>query len=1223
MSSVKASTEVESQGTVIDSSESTGIESQGTVIESSESTGIESQGTVIESSESTGIENQQGTNIEAPYSESAETEADSSPSQTRISSVKASSPTHLAHSENRPKTIATGKLVEPSHIHYQVGDVIDDRYIVEKQFQGGMGYVYIARDRYQDLVFAIKQPKKEMLANKEIFSRVLREADAWTSLGMHPHIAYCYFVKNIDEIPYIFVEYVDGGNLKEWVAEGRCFDYKIGLDIAIQFCHGMEKAHGKGMVHRDIKSENALMTKDGKIKVTDFGLVGGGGVEEKIITHHQDLQNVKGTMYGMVMGTMGYMAPEQRVDSRKRSDAYPDGVWFDSDVYSFGICLWEMFLQKRPYRKAVEMMNPPPDPKKFREDLPDSLRDILLTSIAIERSQRIQDFTQLRQQLNQVYHELYQQDAPNYELQNYQAQGDDANNQGYSYYQLNAKEDAIHCFRNALKIDPSHPQATYNLSLLDWNQGKIDDQEVLRRLKNCRSNPMVLPEVLAELSAYIHAQRADIKSVQQALQDYPDKYQHLFSNIQFDPITCVKTFSGHQAEVNSITLVADGSYFVSGDQSGEMRLWKLKTGEFIRSFSGHQGAIQKVLAIPKSRFVFSASSDSNIKMWDLKSGRCVHTFVGHTDVVTDFVVINDAKHKHLYSSSYDKTIRIWDIATAKPLRILGEHLWGKDGHSDKVYCLAHSNQYLASAGEDRVIKIWDIKTERCVKTFSGHQDAVSSLAVNPQQWLLVSASKDKTLREWNLETGECIKVRRGHVDAINAVAVSQSYGRFLVSAGGFEDKVVKLWKLDGESSYLSLMEHTDAISDVLALGDLQWVLSASYDKTIKLWKISSSQPYQAGLQLAPPKGSQIREKESEILDYVVGQAEKLCRRRDYEQAYAILYEAWGDAQFRDIDAVLKVYRKLQQKGNIVDIICYFNLETIETKHGKITAIALFNDNQTVISAGLDKSIQLWNIKTGECLHRFKQEGMGIVNSLALSHHNKFAISGSSDRQPVNIWGMKSKKLLHQFPGHADFVTKVAISANDERAVSMGGDGDIRLWSLASGKQFQRLRNYNAMSVAIDAMGDRILVGSEEGIIKLWCLGDSDSSVLLRGHLQAVQAVWFHPQDKDWAFSGDISGEIRIWDLQLQQCDQVITAHNTEVLALKTTNDGQFLISASADNSIKIWDYSQKPAQCIETILGHTDAVTDIAISDDKDFLVSASRDQTIRLWRLLWDLEFS
>ena len=162
---------------------------------------------------------------------------------------------------------------------WKPGDEILGLYRVEDVIEtGGMGRVYIAHHKGWNVKLAIKSPNEMMLSDRNNFARVLREANSWTELGLHPNIAYCYYVRSIEDVPHIFVEYVDGGNLRQWIAEGKCIDYRVSLDLAIQFCHGMEHAHSKGMIHRDIKPENVLMTKDGMLKITDFGLVRAGAV---------------------------------------------------------------------------------------------------------------------------------------------------------------------------------------------------------------------------------------------------------------------------------------------------------------------------------------------------------------------------------------------------------------------------------------------------------------------------------------------------------------------------------------------------------------------------------------------------------------------------------------------------------------------------------------------------------------------------------------------------------------------------------------------------------------------------------------------------------------------------------------------------------------------------------------------------------------------------------
>jgi serine/threonine protein kinase len=163
--------------------------------------------------------------------------------------------------------------VAPTIRRFKAGDRVADTYLVKRLLgEGGMSTVYLVRQKRWDIDLALKVPQPGVLADPENRHRITREAEAWTRLGLHPHIAYCCYVHPLDGVPLLAVEYVDGGNLGDWTAEGRCAVLKDGLDLAIQFCRGLEHADSRGMIHRDIKHENILLTSEGVLKITDFGI---------------------------------------------------------------------------------------------------------------------------------------------------------------------------------------------------------------------------------------------------------------------------------------------------------------------------------------------------------------------------------------------------------------------------------------------------------------------------------------------------------------------------------------------------------------------------------------------------------------------------------------------------------------------------------------------------------------------------------------------------------------------------------------------------------------------------------------------------------------------------------------------------------------------------------------------------------------------------------------
>src|SRR5262249_706218 len=137
--------------------------------------------------------------------------------------------------------------------------------------------------------------------------RITREAAVWTDLGLHPHIAYCHYVQPVNDIPMMVIEYLAGGNFREWITNGKCSVLNVGLDLSIQVCHALETAHAKGLVHRDIKPENVLLAIDGTLKLTDFGIARATGLGE--LKAHTAIA-LAGQTVGAI-GTYEFMAPEQ------------------------------------------------------------------------------------------------------------------------------------------------------------------------------------------------------------------------------------------------------------------------------------------------------------------------------------------------------------------------------------------------------------------------------------------------------------------------------------------------------------------------------------------------------------------------------------------------------------------------------------------------------------------------------------------------------------------------------------------------------------------------------------------------------------------------------------------------------------------------------------------------------------------------------------------------
>ena len=202
---------------------------------------------------------------------------------------------------------------------------IENRYeILDKVGTGGMSDVYKAKDHKLGRLVAIKFLKQEFCEDKNFVSNFQVEAQSAAAL-LHPNVVSVYDVNETGGTYYIVMEYVDGITLKKYISINGRLPIKEATSIAIQIAQGMEAAHNAGIVHRDIKPQNVLISREGKIKVTDFGIA---------------RATTANTISADVLGSAQYISPEQ---------ARGDKVDIRSDIYSFGIVFFEMITGTLPF----------------------------------------------------------------------------------------------------------------------------------------------------------------------------------------------------------------------------------------------------------------------------------------------------------------------------------------------------------------------------------------------------------------------------------------------------------------------------------------------------------------------------------------------------------------------------------------------------------------------------------------------------------------------------------------------------------------------------------------------------------------------------------------------------------------------------------------------------------------------------------------------------------
>lgn len=338
--------------------------------------------------------------------------------------------------------------------NWQIGDRIEDRWQVYGILKGGMGVVYVVYDHKLREAFAAKTFQDEMFAlNPKFAGRFTREARAWINLDAHQNIAQARFVEVIEGKPYLFLEFVSGGDLGKWIGTSLLTsDLPQVVRFAIQFCDGMTHVLSKGIkAHRDIKPPNCLITVDKTLKITDFGLVkvsdsaGSELIDVRTPNVGVLTSDVSGT--GAAVGTQTHMAPEQ-FDDAKHIDVR-------ADIYSFGVMLFQMAVGELPFVgptwKDFELQHKNQAPPLIKV-LNLELRAVIETCLAKDPSHRFADFREIRDQLADIYEGLTGERASS-PIVGAALGAAQLNNKGVSLHMLGLSAESIACYDAALELN--------------------------------------------------------------------------------------------------------------------------------------------------------------------------------------------------------------------------------------------------------------------------------------------------------------------------------------------------------------------------------------------------------------------------------------------------------------------------------------------------------------------------------------------------------------------------------------------------------------------------------------------------------------------------------------------------------------------------------------------------------------------------------------------------
>ncbi|MFQ4146142.1 eIF2A-related protein [Chlorogloeopsis sp. ULAP02] len=606
----------------------------------------------------------------------------------------------------------------------------------------------------------------------------------------------------------------------------------------------------------------------------------------------------------------------------------------------------------------------------------------------------------------------------------------------------------------------------------------------------------------------------------------------------------------------------DGKTIATTHTDGYIRLWDVVSSQPLMTYQGHLGIVWGVVFSPDGRMLATGGEDRSVKIWDIKTGQCLKTLFGHSDGVRTVIYTqNGAK---LISSSTDSTIRIWDTSTGECIKVL-------QGHTSGVWAIALSpipfirgvGGILASGSDDNTIKLWDITTGCCIKILQGHTDWIRSIAFSTQG-LLASSSLDGTVRIWDVDKGRCVDILKGHTNGVYTICFIGD-GNILASSS--LDSTVRLWNVTTGECVRTLQGHTNAVyvNTVNPQGTL--LATGGDDFSLRLWDIAS------------------------------GECVRILKGRQ-NWLSSVIFSPVPHANFAWVlasggeDGVVRLWTpdgKCCSLGSHTDFIFAVN----------------FSPNGRILASGsADQTIRLWDVVNGQCM-KVLHGHAGMVTSVTFSPDSRILASTSYDHT-VKLWDVATSQLLHTFPEH---ITMSTAFSPDGKKLAVGSfDKTVRIWDLETQQCCQTFEGHDSWTwwVAFSPDGSLLATASSaDRTIRLWDVNTSECIHILKGHQEWIWAIAFSPippsptpvassretRPRRWLpfkrgvggilASCSSDGTIKLWDVKTGSCIATLTGHDTWVMSVDFSPEGNILVSGDGNAVIKLWDVETQ--ECIQTL----------------------------------------
>lgn len=1002
---------------------------------------------------------------------------------------------------------------------------------------GGMGTVYEAEQTALKRTVALKVLNPHLSANTEAIQRFIREGEA-AGRQQHPHIVAIHDVGQENGVHYIAQELVEGGrSLKEWLEELRQAQtlsndhYHKLARFFIQIAHALQHAHDGGVIHRDLKPANLLIAPNGHPKVNDFGLA---LVEDALALSRT----------GQLAGTPYYMSPEQAASQRVGIDHRTDV--FSLGVTLYEALTLTLAFTGDTSQQVIEkiLLEDPVHPRKIRSRVPPELAAICLKAVEKNREHRYLTMAAFAEDLQRFLDDepvLAKPPGLTRRARKWMRRHPVWTASGVvavvafcvitvllgQLWQALETSESRQTVAEAAMWDAVGQTMSLtgrpDAALAAARTGPPPGASPERYHQQLASHlGMATSQVLMghQDDVYAVAITPDGKRLATTSADTTVRVWDLETGQN------LHTLQGHQDPIFSIAITPDGGKVVTGSRL-TARVWDLQTGEALHVLEGHEWVIYSIAITPDGERVVTGSLDGRVRIWALDTGtllkeiwlgnparRITLTPDGSKLITAERLMRGERVEEDRYG------VRIWDMETYDMLEVLEGPL-----HLDKIEAVAFTPDGLTmvTGSHDHTARVWDLNTGALSAVLTGHQDGAAALAITPDGTRLITGSYDHTARVWDLQTGASLHELQGHEGPVISVALTPDGTQIIT---GSSDHTARVWDLNTGALMGVFEGHQDTIVSLAIAPDGERLVTGSWDHTARVWGLQSSTGKVLGTHqedvlatAITPDGTKLvttsRDHAARVWDLETGATLQVLEEPSaVVSSIAITPDGGrlftGSQSGRltgwDVETGQLLYSSDRHSfsalamardgifgamGHRTGRIAVWNHHEDTTRWSiqghplRVDAIAITPDAARLVTAAADKTVKVWDMKTGV----FLNELQGVEDSIyamAFDPEGTLLVTGSRDHT-VRIWDFEEGSTLQELEGHTDVIYSVAIEPESGRIFTGSSDNTVRIWDLATGAPIHviHVHDFGGSATAITPDGMRLVTGSSDGHIRIW------------------------------------------------------------------------------------------------------------------------------------------